>query len=1003
MDKASKTHPGRDAVRSLLDSFDIDGPEDRHRCLVHPPLWESVLTFLHRNPIRRLPPPVLAFVLQRLFLALDYLHTECQIIHADIKADNIMFGIADDSVFRDFEERELQSPSPRKELDGRTIYVSQELRMPKKWGAPVLCDFGSAVPGNVEHSEDIQPNIYRAPEVILEAPWTYSVDIWNVGCMIWDIFESESLFTGLDPEFKTYRSRAHLAEMISLLGPPPPSFLAQGRLSHKFFSNKGEFCAELPLQNRIMLEDRETTFDGQDKAIFLRLVQKMLQWELDKRSSAKELGEDEWIHTYVFCAQKPKRLKMSPPESQTQSQTQLQPQVQPGLSTIRVSPTSWQDQALCFFVNQYRISAGSDGAVGFLDFLSDLLHSNNNDSTDLRKTHDPLQSALDAVANLVFYNRLREKSVYVDARKSYGWALESINAALRSETEACSDRTFAAVLLLSLFIDVAGERQGLVNQQTAGIYYLMQLRGSRNLSTKCSLSLFSWGLSHAMTQFFITGEYQCASLADLLTLAPESSHWHRAVRISGKIAFFVSITTPLVESSISPSSLDLTKLHTLFDFALDILNEISSWYRTLPENWKLSTLDKPPSGCGIDDDIYEINPRGPWAPGYVAQFYCAEVFFYSRLDECTKHITESPSLCMLLFSASDAKYQRLIEQAASLPRRIEYLVSKMCALVQLGFGEEKQEEENEFQLDSATTMDSQSISSVDSSLSRLESEITKIKNEIKRFQNRRRYLSASLVSSDYIRQRIEEKINASSTAARDIVPVLDSARDHRETNYHRLAFSTTTFPWKDPNPYSDAPNLLGVRIDVCERSGQFTKPYYVLLRREKETRTGTNKSQSRLSVYRHTVPAFIPIDKLALKYLPVPRPQQRAADDVVKPDRTRKQDLKAFVHHLRKELVAWHLRCDSIAWLQENLGLLETDSNRKNKSALSSLAETSLEARYARLEWRDGRVGRFKISNSGLVERAVVIGDQGRDKRMEDILTGGDRRVESLVGRLARA
>lgn len=56
--------------------------------------------------------------------------------------------------------------------------------MPKKWGAPVLCDFGSAVPGDVEHSEDIQPNIYRAPEVILGAPWSYSADIWNVGCMV---------------------------------------------------------------------------------------------------------------------------------------------------------------------------------------------------------------------------------------------------------------------------------------------------------------------------------------------------------------------------------------------------------------------------------------------------------------------------------------------------------------------------------------------------------------------------------------------------------------------------------------------------------------------------------------------------------------------------------------------------------------------------------------------------------------------------------------------------
>jgi hypothetical protein len=82
---SSSKHPGRGAVRELLDSFDVAGPDGSHRCLVHPPLWESVLTFLHRNPVRRLPAPVLAFVLRRLFLALDFLHSECQVIHTGMR------------------------------------------------------------------------------------------------------------------------------------------------------------------------------------------------------------------------------------------------------------------------------------------------------------------------------------------------------------------------------------------------------------------------------------------------------------------------------------------------------------------------------------------------------------------------------------------------------------------------------------------------------------------------------------------------------------------------------------------------------------------------------------------------------------------------------------------------------------------------------------------------------------------------------------------------------
>lgn len=108
-----------------------------------------------------------------------------------------MFGIADDSVFSDVENNELQSPCPRKELDGRTIYTSRELKMPQNVGAPILCDFGSAVMGDEEHSEDIQPDAYRAPEVILRAPWSYSVDIWNVGCVVRKVDTSDANVSGL--------------------------------------------------------------------------------------------------------------------------------------------------------------------------------------------------------------------------------------------------------------------------------------------------------------------------------------------------------------------------------------------------------------------------------------------------------------------------------------------------------------------------------------------------------------------------------------------------------------------------------------------------------------------------------------------------------------------------------------------------------------------------------------------------------------------------------------
>jgi serine/threonine protein kinase len=185
IENAPRRHPGRTAIRTLLDSFEVNGPEGQHRCLVHPALWESILDLKRRNPAERLPVPVFATVLKRLFHALDLLHTACHTVHADIKEANILLE-ADDYVLQEFEREQLEIPCPRKELPEGTVYVSRELSMPRDVGGPVLCDFGSAMPldDGVEHREDIQPNIYRAPEMILDIPWTYSVDIWNTGCMV---------------------------------------------------------------------------------------------------------------------------------------------------------------------------------------------------------------------------------------------------------------------------------------------------------------------------------------------------------------------------------------------------------------------------------------------------------------------------------------------------------------------------------------------------------------------------------------------------------------------------------------------------------------------------------------------------------------------------------------------------------------------------------------------------------------------------------------------------
>lgn len=184
LSEANNKHKGYAHVRAAHDKFQINREGGDHFALVLKPTWESFKDLLLRNPSRRFTPALLKAGLMQIFQALDYLHNECHIVHTDIKADNILQSIEDPSILEAFTQAELKQPSPRKVIDEYTVYASRSLDLPKSFGNSVLSDFGSAVAGDEQHDHDIQPDVYRSPEVMLNMPWSYPADIWNVGVMV---------------------------------------------------------------------------------------------------------------------------------------------------------------------------------------------------------------------------------------------------------------------------------------------------------------------------------------------------------------------------------------------------------------------------------------------------------------------------------------------------------------------------------------------------------------------------------------------------------------------------------------------------------------------------------------------------------------------------------------------------------------------------------------------------------------------------------------------------
>ncbi|PLB45873.1 CMGC protein kinase [Aspergillus steynii IBT 23096] len=249
--RGSSWHPGHAHIRKALDLFTI--PRAVH---------------------------LLKAGLMQIFLALDYLHTECKLVHTDIKSDNILQEIEDMPILESFTQAELKKPSPRKIVN-------------------VLSDFGSAVRGDERRNHDAQPNVYRSPEVMLKTDWSYPVDIWNVGVMVWDLFEGRHLFHGNDPDGKGYSTRAHLAEAMSLLGPPPLDMLQRGKRSHEFYTDDGKWKQDIEIPTGVSLESSEQFLEGRNKEMFMAFMRGMLQWRPEDRKTAKDLLQDPWLNGQI--------------------------------------------------------------------------------------------------------------------------------------------------------------------------------------------------------------------------------------------------------------------------------------------------------------------------------------------------------------------------------------------------------------------------------------------------------------------------------------------------------------------------------------------------------------------------------------------------------------------------------------------------------------------------------------------------------------------------------
>jgi serine/threonine-protein kinase SRPK3 len=137
-----------------------------------------------------------------------------------------------------------------------------------------------------------------APEIIVMADCSEKVDIWALGCMLYELMTGEILFDPHSDE-KGSTDYHHLEMMINLCGEFNGQFQS-GKYYKKFFKNNKlinmEYNEDFRMSTFDKINKQFNTQNVNNKQSVIRLIESMLQINPKKRPSVKELLKNSWFN-----------------------------------------------------------------------------------------------------------------------------------------------------------------------------------------------------------------------------------------------------------------------------------------------------------------------------------------------------------------------------------------------------------------------------------------------------------------------------------------------------------------------------------------------------------------------------------------------------------------------------------------------------------------------------------------------------------------------------------
>lgn len=163
-----------------------------HLCLVFELLSYNLYDLIRNTNFKGISLNLIRKFAQQIFHALAFLASpEISIIHCDLKPENIL------------------------------------LMNPKRTAIKII-DFGSSCNINKTMYPYIQSRFYRSPEVLLGLPYDEAIDMWSVGCILYELHTGDPIFNGSSEQDQLFK-------ITEVLGMPPTWMLERGRKTANYF------------------------------------------------------------------------------------------------------------------------------------------------------------------------------------------------------------------------------------------------------------------------------------------------------------------------------------------------------------------------------------------------------------------------------------------------------------------------------------------------------------------------------------------------------------------------------------------------------------------------------------------------------------------------------------------------------------------------------------------------------------------------------------------------